>query len=423
MAGMLHRHLTEALTVAAKTYPVVTLIGPRQSGKTTLVRALFPDHLYLSLEAPDLRARAIDDPRSLLTRGDRLILDEIQRVPELLSYIQVLVDDDGHAGRFILTGSQNLLLMESVSQTLAGRTAFLRLYPLSLSELWEGPPPDPLNLDRTGRAPAGGAGRRDGLAGAVARPHRAPDSGRRPRRGLWETLLDGFYPRIHDRGLPAGEWLGDYLHAYVERDLREVMQISDLRTFERFVRLAAAHTARELNLTTFAADVGITQQTAKRWLTALEIGFLATTLPPHHANYRKRLRKRPRLHFLDTGLVCHLLDIRDAGTLERHPLRGAVFESFVVSELIKSFTAMRRDPPLYCWRDATGREIDILIDTGERVIPVEVKSGRTVPADAVDTLAWWTSIPSNPNQGGVLVHGGAESFDFKGFRVLPWFLT
>ena len=400
---MLRRHLTEALRAAAAAYPVVTLTGPRQSGKTTLVRAIFPDHRYLSLEAPDLRARAVEDPRSFLAQGEHLILDEIQRVPELLSYIQVLVDESALPGRFILTGSQNLLLMESVSQTLAGRTAFLTLHPLSLPELCESPPLDPLSLDRTGAALAG-------------------QGSRAPRKGLWETLFEGFYPRIHDRGVPAGEWLADYLRAYVERDLREVMQISDPRSFERFVRLAAAHTAQELNLTTLAGDVGITQQTAKRWLTALEIGFLATTLAPHHANYRKRLRKRPRLHFLDTGLICYLLGIKDAGTLERHPLRGAVFESFVVSELVKSFAAKRRDPPLYFWRDGTGHEIDILIDTGERIIPVEVKSGQTVAGDAVDTLAWWTAIPSNPNRGGVLVHGGAESFDFKGFRVLPWFL-
>ncbi|MYH01541.1 MAG: ATP-binding protein, partial [Nitrospira sp. SB0675_bin_23] len=394
---------TQALKAAAATYPVVTLTGPRQSGKTTLVQALFGEYRYLSLEAPDVRARAIRDPRSFLTQSDRLILDEIQRVPELLSYIQVLVDVDSLPGRFILTGSQNLLLMESVSQTLAGRTAFLRLYPLSLSELCESPPLDPLNLDRTRRKTTG-------------------RKRRLPRKGLWDTLLDGFYPRIHDRGIPAGEWLPDYFRTYVERDLREVMQISDQRSFERFVRLAAAHTAQELNLTTLASDVGITQQSAKRWLTALDIGFLATTLPSHHAKYRKRMRKRPRLHFLDTGLICYLLDIQDAGTLERHPLRGAVFESFVVSELVKNFAAIRRDPPLFFWRDATGHEIDVLIDTGERIIPVEVKSGQTVAGDAVDTLAWWTSIPSNPNQGGVLVHGGEENFDFKGFRVLPWFL-
>ena len=397
---MLRRHLTEALRAVAALNPVVTLTGPRQSGKTTLVRALFPDHLYLSLEAPDLRARAVEDPRGFLARGDRLILDEIQRAPDLLSYIQVLVDEDGRSGRFILTGSQNILLMESVSQTLAGRTALVRLYPLSLAELLERPPVDAEKLD------GGDVGR----AGAV------------PERSLWQTLVDGFYPRIHDRGLPAGQWLADYIRTYIERDLREVMQVSDLRSFERFMRLAAAHTGQELNLTSLASDAGVTQQTARRWLAALEIGYLATTLPQHHASYRKRLRKRPRLHFLDTGLVCYLLDIRDAATLENHPLRGAIFESFVVSELIKSFAAQRRQPSLFFWRDATGHEIDVLIDAGGRVVPVEVKSGRTVAADAVDALVWWTSIPGNPNRGGVLVHGGTDTFDFKGVRVLPWFL-
>jgi hypothetical protein len=394
---MLDRHLEPALRDSAATNPVVTLTGPRQSGKTTLVRELFGDHFYLSLEAPDVRARALEDPRGFLAQGEYLILDEIQRAPELLSYIQVLVDEDDRPGRFILTGSQNLLLMESVSQTLAGRTALLRLHPFSLSELRQHQPLDPRNLDRV-------------------------ESGGPPSRDRWETLIDGFYPRIHDKGVPAREWLADYFRTYVERDLREVMQISDLRVFESFVRLAAARTSQELNLVALGDDVGVTQQTARRWLNALEIGFLATTLPPHHANYRKRLRKRPRLHFLDSGLVCYLLDIRDAGMLERHPLRGAIFESFVVSELIKSFAATRSDAPLYFWRDATGHEIDVLIDLGERVIPVEVKSGETVAPDAVDTLAWWTSIPSNPNRGGVLVHGGLESFEFKGFRVLPWFL-
>lgn len=397
---MFHRHLTEALKTAARANPVVTLTGPRQSGKTTLVRAVFPDHLYLSLEAPDVRQRAIDDPRGFLAQGERLVLDEIQRVPELLSYIQVEVDADSRPGRFILTGSQNILLMASVSQTLAGRTAFLRLYPLSSAELHGRPPLDAELLDRPSRASA-----------AVA-----------PASSLWETLFQGFYPRIHDQGLAAHDWLADYVRAYVERDLREVAQVGDLRSFEQFLRLAAAHTARELNLTTLANDVGVTQQTAKRWLTALEIGYLATTLQPHHANYRKRLRKRPRLHFLDTGLICYLLDIRDAATLASHPLRGAIFESFVVAEFVKSFSATRRDPPLYFWRDATGHEIDVLIDVGDRLIPVEVKSGQTVAPDAFKHLNWWTSLPTNPNTGGALVHGGTERYTHKGVQVLPWFL-
>ncbi len=398
---MFRRHLASALEAAAAANPVVTLTGPRQSGKTTLVRSLFPHHGYVSLERPDLRLRAAEDPAGLLASSDRLVLDEIQRVPDLLSYIQVLVDEDARPGRFILTGSQNVLLMESVSQTLAGRTAFLRLYPLSLRELHGRPPLDVERLDQPAVASAGP---------------------RRQAPNPWQTLVRGFYPRIHDRNLIAEEWLADYARAYVERDLREVAQVEDLRGFDRFLRLAAARTGQELNLTALASDAGVAQQTAKRWLSALEIGYLATTLPPHHANFRKRLRKRPRLHFLDAGLVCYLLGIRDAATLANHPLRGAIFESFVVAEFIKSFAAMRRDAPLYFWRDATGHEIDILIDAGERLLPVEVKSGQTVAPDAFGHLTWWTSLPANPNHGGVLVHGGAERYAHKGFQVLPWFL-
>ena len=396
---MLARHLTPTLRKAAAAYPVVTLTGPRQSGKTTLVRAEFPAHLYVSLEAPDVRMQALEDPRSLLAHSDRMVIDEIQRAPELLSYIQVLVDEDRRAGRFIVTGSHNLLLMKSVAQTLAGRTAVLTLHPLSLAELRGNENIDATNLDRidaAGWAP--------------------------PDESLWETLVTGFYPYIHDRRVDAGDWLADYVRTYVERDLREVERVSDLPAFESFLRLAAARTGQELNLSALASDVGVTQQTVRRWLNALEVGYLVTTLPPHFASYRKRIRKRPRLHFLDTGLACYLLGIRDAATLERHPLRGSVFESFVVAELVKHFTAVRHDTPLYHWRDATGHEIDVLIDTGDRLIPVEIKSGSTIAATACDTIHWWTSLPENPNQGGVIVHGGDRSFDFKGVRVLPWFI-
>ena len=396
---MLARHLTPALRRAAAAYPVVTLTGPRQSGKTTLVRAEFGDHLYVTLEAPDVRMRALEDPRSLLAQSDHMVIDEIQRAPDLLSYIQVLVDEDRRAGRFIVTGSHNLLLMKSVAQTLAGRTAVLTLHPLSLAELQGKENIDAANLDRidaTGWAP--------------------------PNKSLWETLVTGFYPYIHDRQVDAGDWLANYFRTYVERDLREVERVSDLPTFENFVRLAAARTGQELNLSALANDVGVTQQTIRRWLNALQVGFLVTTLPPHFASYRKRVRKRPRLHFLDSGLACYLLGIRDAGTLERHPLRGSIFESFVVAELVKHITAVHHDAPLYHWRDATGHEIDVLIDAGDRLIPVEVKSGGTIAATACDTVNWWTSLPGNPNRGGVLVHGGDRSFDFKGVRVLPWFM-
>lgn len=397
---MFTRHISRSVIAAANRNPVVTIMGPRQSGKTTLCRTLFPDHEYRSLEAPDIRSQALQDPRGFLAAESPMVIDEVQRAPELLSYIQVMVDEDPQPGRFVLTGSQNLLLMESVSQTLAGRVALLNLLPLSLAELLSRNPFDPAQppLPATQSSPA-------------------------PNLNRWHALFSGFYPRIHDRGLSPREWLSDYFRTYVERDLREVMQISDLSAFEDFVRLAAASTARELNLSRLASDVGVGQQTARRWLNALEIGFLAVTLPPHYANFRKRLRKRPRLHFLDTGLICYLLDISDAETLARHPLRGAVFESFVVSELIKSFANRRQTAPLYTWRDTGGHEIDILIDLGQQLIPVEVKSGETVPSDAMRNLTWWTGLPGNPNQHGFLVHGGTRSFRLKNYSILPWHLT
>lgn len=400
---MIPRHIAPALISAAATSPVVTLTGPRQSGKTTLLRATFPDHRYQSLEAPDTRAWARSDPRGFLAQADRMVLDEVQRVPDLLSYIQVLVDDDPAPGRFALSGSLNLLLLESVSQTLAGRTARLTLHPLSMAELRGQEPLDPETLDRAGRRP-------------TTPPTAKPSE-------LWETLVRGFYPAIHARGAPAPEWYEDYFATYVERDLREALRVSDPAAFETFVRLAAGRAATELNLSALANDAAVSQQTARRWLTALEIGYLATTLRPHHRNFAKRLRRRPRLHFLDSGLVCSLLGIRDAATLETHPLRGAVFESFVVAELVKAFAARRRRPPLFFWRDSRGREIDVLIELAGRLVPVEVKSGLTVRPSALRTLEWWTAIPSNPTTGGVLVHGGAEDFMMKGFRIAPWFLS
>ncbi len=379
--------------------PVVTLVGPRQSGKTTLVRHAFPDHAYVSLERPDLRAQALADPLGFLDRfGPRTILDEVQRAPELASYIQGRVDDDGTPGRFILTGSQNFLLMQHVSQSLAGRVAVLHLLPLTVAELWGRPAVD-----------VGRVGTIDSVRTS-------------PRGSLWSTLVAGFYPRIHDRGLDPGEWLADYRRTYVERDLRDVLRVMDLAAFDRFLRLAAARTGQELNLSDLASDTGISQPTARQWLSALETGFLVMVLSQHHQSYRKRLRKRPKLHFLDTGLTCHLLGIRDASTLEAHPLRGAIFESFVVGELAKGFHNRRMDPPLFHWRDATGHEVDILVDHGSRLMPIEVKSGKTVAPDATATLEWWCHIAGAPIADAVLVHGGEDAYRLRGVSVLPWYL-
>lgn len=396
------RHLTPVLRRAAARSPVVLLSGARRSGKTTLAQAVFPDHRYLPLEDPEVRQAAIEDPRTFLAQDDRLLLDEIQRAPALPSYLLGLVDDDRTPGRFVLTASQDLLRLPSVTQTLAGRVARLRLDPLSLAEVRGRPPFDPALLD----------------ASANEAPASAP-----PEFDRWGTLLRGFYPPVHEPGEQPRDWFAKYTRSYVDMDLREVMTVSDPPAFFGFLRLAAARTAAELDLSGLAEDAGIARQTARRWLSALETGFLVTTLQPHFRNYGERRRKRPRLHFLDSGLLCYLLGIPDAETLAIHPLRGAVFESFVASELVKAFSARREEPPLYFFRDAAGHEVDFLVDLGSRVVPVEVKSGATFAASAVRGLERWTSLPGNPNEGGVLITGGDRSFDFKGCRVRPWFLS
>jgi predicted AAA+ superfamily ATPase len=218
-------------------------------------------------------------------------------------------------------------------------------------------------------------------------------------------------------------WLADYHRTYVERDLRDVLKVMDLDAFERFVRLTAARTGHVLNLVSLAEDAGITQPTARQWLTALRIGSLITLVPPHHVSFRKRIRKRPKIHFLDTGLACYLLGIREPKVLENHPLRGAIFETFAVGELTKAFENSGREAPLYHWRDTADHEIDVLIDLGNRLVPVEVKAGVTVASDALDGLRWWTGLPDNPNTGGVLIHGGTEARVRSGFRIVPWFLS
>lgn len=393
---MFKRALATKLQQLATQYPVVSVTGPRQSGKTTLTRLVFPDYHYVSLEDPEEREFATRDARRFLGRfKEGVIIDEAQRVPHLFSYIQTIVDLEGKVGRFILTGSQQFLMLSKVSQTLAGRIALLRLLPLSLSELRGTRPLEPdrlLQHSRTGP----------------------------PGITLEKILFKGMYPRIHDRNLNAHEWYGGYLRTYVERDVRDVLRIGDLSTFQDFVRLCAGRSGQLLNLSSLAADCGITHPTARAWISVLEASSLVYLLRPHYRNFSKRIIKTPKLYFLDCGLLCYLLRVRNEEDLAVHPLRGSIFETFILSEIHKIFAHSGEEPPLHFWRDQTGHEIDLLIDLGRNLIPVEIKSARTVAADFFNGLKYWMSLKGNTAKEGILVYGGEESYDRERFRVKAW---
>lgn len=379
---MIRRALEDRLRELLTGFPVVTLTGPRQSGKTTLARAVFRDRPYASLEEPDMRRLALDDPRGFLARfPDGAVLDEVQRAPELLSYLQTRVDSDGRLGLFLLTGSQQCGLLSGVTQSLAGRTAFVELLPFSIQE-----------LDRAGLRPP----------------------------SLEEMLFTGGYPPLYDRGLNPRDWLPAYVMAYVERDVRQLLKVQDLDSFQRFVRLCSGRSGQILSLSDLATDAGITHNTAKAWLSVLEASYLLFQLRPHHANFNKRLIKAPKLYFYDTGLLCWLLGIQDAAQLQTHPLRGNLFENLVVAELAKAYLNRGERAPLYYWRDSNGNEVDVIIDAGGQLRPIEIKSGQTLNRDYFVGLERWLGIAGQQALSPLLVYGGEETLIHKGIQVRPW---
>lgn len=387
MNVVIPRVLTGRLKEAAEQYPVVTVTGPRQSGKTTLCRAVFGGKPYANLERPDVRDFALRDPRGFLAQfPDGAVLDEVQRAPDLLSYIQVLVDEGGGNGQFILTGSQHFGLLDSISQSLAGRTAILHLLPLGWEELCA-----------------------HGTAGT----------------NLFEVLLTGGYPRIHDEHLAPTTWLANYTATYVERDVRQVLAVGDLTAFQTFVRIAASRAGQLLNLSSLGADGGVSQPTARAWLSVLETGFLAFRLPPLHRNLGKRLIKSPKLYFYDSGLLCYLLGIRTAEELRLHPLRGNIFESWVVSEIVKSRVHRGLGPDAYFFRDARGNEVDLVLASGLRHVAVEIKSGQTFVSEFLDALRSFAvllepSLKKAAPVEKVIVYGGTEEQRREGATILPW---
>mgnify|MGYP003429016548 CR=1 FL=1 len=375
------RDIQPHLMRRARESPVVVLTGPRQSGKTTLVRAAFPSKPYQNLEAPDVRDRALADPRGFLEGFPKgAVLDEIQRAPDLLSYIQVDVDERRQRGRWILTGSQDLLLLSSVSQSLAGRAALLELLPLALPELrtasWLG-------------------------------------------KDLFTVLFRGGYPAPFQRRESLQAWLADYVRTYVERDVRQVLAVGDLLAFQTFLRLAAARTGQLLNLSQLGSDAGVSHNTARSWLGVLEASYLVVRVPPFVRNVGKRLVKTPKLHFLDTGLVCYLLGIRSAEELRAHPLRGAVFESWIVSEVLKAQRNSGLPSNLAFFRDAHGLEVDLLVQRGKDIVAVEAKSGSTVATDAIDPLSRVaTLVPEIGEQ--IIIHGGSDTWSLRSARAVPY---
>lgn len=377
---MVKREVSKKILQYAKQYPVVTITGPRQSGKTTLCKMLFPDLSYVNLESIDERHFAFTDPKGFLSRfPDGAVIDEIQRVPDLLSYIQVDVDEKQQPGRYIVTGSQNFELLNNISQSLAGRTAIVKLLPFSLSEIRQ-------------------------INKVLSVDH---------------SLYMGGYPRIYDMGQDPTEALAFYVSTYVERDLRMLINVKDLSRFEIFLKLCAGRTGQLLNLTSLGNDCGVNHNTIKSWVSILEASFLIKLLQPYYRNFNKRHIKSPKLYFLDTGLAAFLLGIQNEQHLQSHPLRGALFETFVVSELVKKrFNQGKRDN-LYFFRDNKGNEVDVIMDYGASLGLIEIKSGQTIDPVFFKGLKYLNKISNQANKS-MLIYGGTETRKQEGVEVVAW---
>ncbi|HLB40356.1 MAG TPA: ATP-binding protein [Candidatus Babeliales bacterium] len=386
---MLKRALEPSLRLAATEYPIVALLGPRQSGKTTLVRYVFAQHHYLSLEDLDTREHARRDPRDFLEINRNphgLIIDEAQHVPELFSYLQTTVDQDKRRGYFILTGSQNFSMNAAITQSLAGRIAILTLLPLSIAEL--------------------------------------KTNGVLPTQ-IEVLMFQGLYPSIYATDqLPQprpAQWYTNYIRSYIEKDVRQIKNITNLSDFQRFMQLCAARTGQILNLSTISIECGVTVSTAKAWLAILEASYIIYLLQPHSSGFKKRLVKAPKLFFFDSGIVCALLKLN---TLEKVTLestiKGNIFESIIITELAKAYYNQDRPPQLYFWRDKTGHEVDCVIDQGTHLVPVEIKFTKTFKAELLQGLNYWNQLAATDPQRSFLIYGGIQRQTRSQINILGW---
>lgn len=379
---MIPRQAAPVLQKLALGYPILAITGPRQAGKTTLVQTTFPDKRYLSLEDPDQRAFAEEDPRAFLARLPQgAILDEAQRCPALFSYLQTRVDAEKKMGQFVLTGSQQFGLLSNITQTLAGRVGMVQLLPFSLQEMQRGE-----------------------LA----------------IHDLDDLMWRGMYPPVHDRQLAPEHWFANYLVTYVERDVRQLIEVQNLSLFQRFIKLCAARCGQLLNLSSLASDCGVSHKTVNAWISVLEASYVVFLLQPHHQNFGKRLVKTPKLYFVDTGLAAYLLGIRDPQHLSIHSARGALFENFVISELLKRRYHQGLPSNLFFWRNNAGDEVDLLIEKGDQLVPVEIKSGQTFTSDFLAGLQKWMRLAGETCLAPRLVYGGEENMSHSGVLVQSW---
>ena len=378
---MIKREAEIKLKDLATKFKAIAVTGARQTGKTTLVKQLFKDKTYLSLENPDTRNFALEDPRGFLdSLPNGAILDEVQRAPVLFSYLQEILDNSTEKGLFILSGSNNFLLQQSISQTLAGRVGYINLLPFSVYELTQA---QLMPIDDNA------------------------------------LMIKGFYPPIYDQNIPPEDWYPNYIRTYIEKDVRQVKNITDLIVFERFIKLLAGRSGQELIYSALAVETGVDVKTIQSWIGILESSFIIYLLKPHYKNFNKTIIKRPKIYFYDVGLVCFLLGIQNALQLNTHPLRGFIFEGMIVTELIKKRTNKGLPINLYYWRDKTGHEIDVIVDNGTDLLPIEIKSGKTVNAEFFKNINYWAKL-SGYEESLLLYAGEQSQTRSDGKKVLNW---